>query len=91
MTDNLSDTLQHLQGQIDALTHLCAALAATASPTAAHIVLLQVERVAATARESGSPSAYITGYTSISPTILAALETAAQAEQMRGLSTGEKH
>jgi hypothetical protein len=84
-------SLASLQGQLDAVTHLCAALAATASPSAASVVIAQAERAVAHASESGKPTPYVAGYAEAAKSILAAIQVAAQAEQIRDLSGDAKH
>lgn len=89
MTEQIS--LAAIQGQLDAVTHLCAALAATASPTAAHIVVVQAERAVENAKQSGKPEPYVAGYAAAAQQILTAVRLASEAEKIRSVSGDAKH
>jgi hypothetical protein len=84
-------SLATIQGQLDAVTHLCAALAAIASPAASSVVIAQAERAIEHAKASGMPAPYVAGYAAAAQQILAAVNVAAEAEKIRSLSGDAKH
>lgn len=86
MPKPVDEAVLELQGRVDALTHLCAALAATASPAAANVVITQAEKAVEAARLSGAATPYVAGYAATARGILAAVKLAAEAEKIRSAS-----
>jgi hypothetical protein len=83
MTKELS--LAEIQGQLDAVTHLCAAIAATISPSAARLVIAQAESAVERAKQSDKQSPYVAGYVAAAKQILDAVRVVADAEKIQSL------
>ena len=84
-------SLLSLQGQLDALTHLCAAMAAFSTPAASLAVISGAKESIEKIKKSGKPTLYVSGYEQAGKAILAALEVASGAEQIGNLSGDVKH
>jgi hypothetical protein len=74
-------SLATLQGQIDAVTHLCATLAANATPLASHLLITQAEKAIQHAHKNGQSGLYLDGYIAAAQHILSAIREATEAQE----------
>ena len=89
-SSEVADSIQHLNGRIDAVLYLVSVVAGTISPALAGPLLNRIDELKAKA-QSEPLSAYEKGFASVEDRLLKTMKNLKEAEKIRDIKGDPKH